>query len=355
MAAAVFVMASGSPAVAQTPGGEARLMPAQLIADASWHGRPIRRPDRGAIQVGAARAGVAAVRLRFGAGYRHPGGSPAVREVQRRLQALGYQAGPVDGLFGPRTRSAVAWFQIKHRVPPTGVVDGATLSVLRFRTDGPHAARAPVSLPPTPAPAPAAPRPSAGHRERSYAQVALFAVGALALALSLGVLAALRASPRTARSPKPAAATPVTAAPQRVIGYAAGRDAHDIARQRHAMELLCAERGWTLASLVKDPRGPASRKRRRPGLTHALAQVAAGGIAQLLVGRPQQLARSPAELAALAQWCSERGVGLVAVDVAPARPPQQGRPGPARPPARIAGASANVPNANVFTGPTPRS
>ena len=39
-------------------------------------------------------------------GYHRAGGSRRVRELQRRLNRLGYRAGPVDGLFGPRTERA---------------------------------------------------------------------------------------------------------------------------------------------------------------------------------------------------------------------------------------------------------
>ena len=51
-----------------------------------------------------------------------PGGSDRVREVQRRLIGLGYRPGPVDGLFGPRTRAATRWFQYKHGMALTGRV-----------------------------------------------------------------------------------------------------------------------------------------------------------------------------------------------------------------------------------------
>src|SRR5690348_14296925 len=49
--------------------------------------------------------------LAIGSGYSSPGGSRIVRAVQRDLAAGGYPPGEVDGLYGPRTRSAVAAFQ----------------------------------------------------------------------------------------------------------------------------------------------------------------------------------------------------------------------------------------------------
>jgi N-acetyl-anhydromuramyl-L-alanine amidase AmpD len=43
------------------------------------------------------------------------------KEIQERLKALGYDPGPIDGIFGPRTEDAVSDFQGDH--PPL-VVDG---------------------------------------------------------------------------------------------------------------------------------------------------------------------------------------------------------------------------------------
>jgi peptidoglycan hydrolase-like protein with peptidoglycan-binding domain len=71
--------------------------------------------------------------VRPGAGYGTPGGSDGVRAVQRMLRSAGYDPGPVDGLFGPRTQAAVQWFQAKGGIRPTGVVDPASLSRLRGR------------------------------------------------------------------------------------------------------------------------------------------------------------------------------------------------------------------------------
>ena len=44
--------------------------------------------------------------------------------------------GPIDGRFGPRTRSAVGWFQRKHGLAVNGVVGAATLSHLQRRVQG---------------------------------------------------------------------------------------------------------------------------------------------------------------------------------------------------------------------------
>jgi peptidoglycan hydrolase-like protein with peptidoglycan-binding domain len=73
-------------------------------------------------------------RVRPGAGYGSPGGDVRVRDVQRMLRMAGYDAGSVDGRFGPRTQAAVQWFQAKHGLRASGVVDPASLSRLRELT-----------------------------------------------------------------------------------------------------------------------------------------------------------------------------------------------------------------------------
>jgi peptidoglycan hydrolase-like protein with peptidoglycan-binding domain len=71
--------------------------------------------------------------VRYGSGYALPHGSQRVRAVQRGLRALGYQAGPVDGRFGPMTRRAVTAFQTRHGLAPDGVVGPRALARLRPR------------------------------------------------------------------------------------------------------------------------------------------------------------------------------------------------------------------------------
>jgi len=64
--------------------------------------------------------------LQYGAGYDKPQGATAVREVQRTLRRLGWQPGPVDGLYGPRTTSAVTRFQSASRIGVDGIVGPQT-------------------------------------------------------------------------------------------------------------------------------------------------------------------------------------------------------------------------------------
>ena len=53
-----------------------------------------------------------------------------LREVQRRLQAEGFSPGPIDGVLGPGTRTALSQYQAKHGLPKTGALDDATRKAL---------------------------------------------------------------------------------------------------------------------------------------------------------------------------------------------------------------------------------
>ena len=70
-----------------------------------------------------------------GTGFRAADGSSRVREVQRRLDRLGYSPGPVDGLFGPLTDNAVRRYQSGRELTVDGVVGSSTLGSLRARTE----------------------------------------------------------------------------------------------------------------------------------------------------------------------------------------------------------------------------
>ena len=94
--------------------------------------------------------------------------SRRVRAVQRELHARGYRVGREDGRFGPRTRGAVTWFQIKHGLEPTGRVDAATLAELRTRRDPRVTLTRTAEPTPTPVPLspwlPSLPRPTSWRR-----------------------------------------------------------------------------------------------------------------------------------------------------------------------------------------------
>jgi len=55
---------------------------------------------------------------------------PFVREAQRALRDLGYHPGPIDGTFGPQTRSALEKYQLAEKLPVTGQLDAETMERL---------------------------------------------------------------------------------------------------------------------------------------------------------------------------------------------------------------------------------
>lgn len=58
-------------------------------------------------------------------------GDPTVAEAQRLLNDLGYDAGPIDGLYGPRTAAALAAFQEERGLLVDGLIDAGALLALR--------------------------------------------------------------------------------------------------------------------------------------------------------------------------------------------------------------------------------
>jgi len=48
-----------------------------------------------------------------------------VRQIQKQLNALGYEAGPVDGKYGRTTRQAILQFERDHDLPAVGMPDDA--------------------------------------------------------------------------------------------------------------------------------------------------------------------------------------------------------------------------------------
>ncbi|HEV7406817.1 MAG TPA: peptidoglycan-binding domain-containing protein [Chthoniobacteraceae bacterium] len=56
--------------------------------------------------------------------------SPLAIDVQRRLARRGYYHGPIDGIVGAGTRSAIMDFQADHGLDRTGFMDNATLDRL---------------------------------------------------------------------------------------------------------------------------------------------------------------------------------------------------------------------------------
>jgi hypothetical protein len=59
-----------------------------------------------------------------------PAADPTVEATQERLAQLGYYNGPVDGVFGPTTRDAVANYQIANQLNVTGSLSPDTMQSL---------------------------------------------------------------------------------------------------------------------------------------------------------------------------------------------------------------------------------
>lgn len=132
--AAMLVMASSAWAEAPPASSTA----SSLLAQASWHGRPIvtpRKPSEPHAVLPPIKSidGWSAGAARQGLGFVRQSGSSRVREVQQLLVRIGYRPGRIDGRFGPRTEAAVIAFQYKHGFARTGVVGSRTLRALRGR------------------------------------------------------------------------------------------------------------------------------------------------------------------------------------------------------------------------------
>ena len=327
LSSALAVLASPAAAVPTNISGQPAAAPKPNPA-ASWHGRPIRRPAHDGTALVAAHRGAASQPVAFGAGYGRPGGSEQVKEIQRLLIGIGYRPGPVDGMYGPLTRSSVQWFQIKHSLRPSGVVDAVTLALLRLRSHGASPPTMPTTAPSQTAPAKpaalAAPSsPAAAHKSSdSSAAPAVLAGSAVALALLLLMFVLLRrrrgrreAPPSAAEqpgAPEPPRPLPAPGQPERVVAYTRGRNPRVLSHQAETIERACSERGWTLAQVVRERRNGNGQ---RPGLRFALSRLADGGGTRLVACRVQDVGRNRDELAALLGWCARNGVDLVALDV----------------------------------------
>jgi peptidoglycan hydrolase-like protein with peptidoglycan-binding domain len=255
-----------------------------------------------------------------------------VKEVQRLLVRIGYRPGPVDGVYGPLTRSSVQWFQIKHSLRPSGVVDEATLALLRLRSRGASPPAMPTTAPPltaappsrAPGPAPTAPAtPAAAHKSSDGSAAPAVVAGslvALALLLLLFVLLRRRRGRREAppsaaerpSEPQPPRPLPAHRRSERVVAYTSGRNPRDLRHQAETIERACSEHGWALAQVVRERRNGNGH---RPGLRFALEQLANGGGTRLVTCRVRDVGRSRGELSALLGWCARTGVDLMALDV----------------------------------------
>jgi peptidoglycan hydrolase-like protein with peptidoglycan-binding domain len=69
--------------------------------------------------------------------YPDPVGQPSadpysgfITKVQEKLRELGFDGGPPNGDFGPKTQSALTQFQLSRNVPASGQLDDPTLAEL---------------------------------------------------------------------------------------------------------------------------------------------------------------------------------------------------------------------------------
>lgn len=68
--------------------------------------------------------------LQKAATYRYGSRGQVVIEIQTRLKKWGYYKGPVDGVYGYQTYTAVKYFQRKNRLTPDGITGSRTLAAL---------------------------------------------------------------------------------------------------------------------------------------------------------------------------------------------------------------------------------
>ena len=307
---------------------------------AGWHGRAIENPlPRPRLERATWPKGWSAGPIRRGTGYAKPGGSDRVREVQRRLRQLGYRPGPVDGLFGPRTRAATLWFQFKHGLATTGAVNRSTLSVLQARSNHEpiRTTRSTPSSPDSDAVAPlSAPTPVPLAVPNDATDPVVLTLLVLVLALGLGLIAGLLGPElrrtRKPGTPQPAARAiepprpaPVPAAPRRprtttrqaspVLGYAVVEpDGEEADTTTAALALRCAHQGWSLVEVVHDGKQPPRRLGERPGLVYSLKQIRSGKAAGLVVARLRDFTARIADLETLLRWLGEANGFLGAAD-----------------------------------------
>jgi peptidoglycan hydrolase-like protein with peptidoglycan-binding domain len=314
--ALVLTFVPASPAAAER--GQVSASERLLIASAGWHGRPIRHPHHHAVptaSVDRRPSGWDAGPVRLGTGAHSPSGSRRVREVQRRLRSLGYRPGPIDGIFGVRTRAAVAWFQVKHGFPVDGEATLAVVRHLRVRTRGGGGSRA--QEPPSweayrqlVTPSPVAAQPSSTDGPSGW-----WLAGFVMLAFAIG-FAGVALLQRGRRQPAPV--LPPPEAP-RALGYARVESAKRMEAHATSIATRCADRGMALTGLITDDAADDRPGRDRPGLGYALQQLQTGEADCLVVGRIGHLTRSPAELMELLDVMSERETALVVLNADPGR------------------------------------
>jgi peptidoglycan hydrolase-like protein with peptidoglycan-binding domain len=295
-----------------------------LIASAGWHGRAIRDPhEHTAVRTAAPSfpPGWSAGPVPLGTGLASSARSDRVREIQRRLRKLGYATGPVDGIYGRRTRAAVAWFQRKHGLTVDGRTTPATVGHLRERT-GASRPRASAGEPGEPAGAtpPATTAPPLADTGGTGKSVPMWTVAGLALYVVAFVALGYAIGRRRLRSKvRPVAARRKAApAPARALGYirlAPGAPSASFHAQAAAIETGCLARGMRLVSLVADSEPAGATQEPPPSLAFALERVRSGDIDRLVVSRIDHLARTQEQLRDLMASLRRHHSGIVVLDL----------------------------------------
>jgi peptidoglycan hydrolase-like protein with peptidoglycan-binding domain len=317
--------------------------------------------------------GASAPVLGYGSGYDKPGGSPAVRKLQRRLRSLGHRPGRIDGLYGPQTAEAVARFQRARGLAADGVAWPRTRrAIMRTGHGEPTRARKvarnearriasshtaaqskesnPRRRRPVANSHPRVPDNGAQEQEAEAKGPALhwlLAGGLLAftlVAFAYPVVERLAENApestttsfgdRPERSPvvqgKTAIAGKLETANQseragatshdadgsgvQALGYVSVADAGapagaDLREQIAEMDALCEQRGWRLVEVARDAGV------QRHGLFYALERLDGNEASCLIVAELRRLTDSGTELARILTWLREHDVRLVAVDV----------------------------------------
>lgn len=310
-----------------------------------------------------------------GAGYGRAGGSRQVRQVQRRLRALGHHPGPVDGLYGPRTRAAVERFQRSAGQPAGGVLAPASAVILaRADADRVSARQGGNDQSPRRPTSETEPsgvddrrrqaeqaKPGQGPDESKAPQAAsaeetdgaesttwvLLAVLALALAAIGALLArvlkggnrrtiasatAERSAGRelgqsgygtTDEPDAGATATPTPGpAPQRsgavALGYASvlgpePLDGPQLLDQMASIERACDQLGLELKDVVREVERADTTGPERSGIRYALQELTDGEASCLVVAELGRLSHSVPEIGQIVEALRQRQVRLVAV------------------------------------------
>ena len=309
-----------------------------------------------------------------GAGYGQPGGSARVRAVQRRLRALGQHPGPVDGLYGTRTRAAIERLQRTAGGPATGVLSPAmALELARTDSDPPagRTSEARGGNEPRQPGAEDRPRRAGGSRPAggsaqsrtrtpkaaddrtegtdkaeptspvllALVVLALAAIGALLAGWLKGrrrrTDASGGAGPPARPEPMPnggraaakpsAGSTASSPASRRrrqgdaALGYVSVRepeavDGRELRDQMAAINTACRQRGLELKEVIRDFERVNATGPKRPGIQQALQRLAAGEASCLVVAELGRLGRSGPEVGFIVDWLRRREARFVAVD-----------------------------------------